>query len=67
MKRNNPEPYHLSPFNINTGYIVFDIMAPFTNIVNLKYAYGRYSYLHYDNNWDFMNLLIKINGVYCDV
>lgn len=53
MKRNNPEPYHLSPFNINTGYIVFDIMAPFTNIVNLKYAYGRYSYLHYDNNWDF--------------
>ena len=27
--------------------------SPFTNIVNLKYAYGRYSYLHYDNNWDF--------------
>lgn len=44
MKRNIPEPYHLSPFNINTGYIVFDIMAPFANVINLKYAYGRYSF-----------------------
>lgn len=67
MKRNIPEPYHLSPFNINTGYIVFDIMAPFANVINLKYAYGRYSFLYNNKNSDFYDFAYKMNGVYCDV
>lgn len=59
MKRNIPEPYHLSPFNINTGYIVFDIMAPFANVINLKYAYGRYSFLYNNKNSDFYDFAYK--------
>lgn len=45
VKRDVAEPQHLTDFNMNTGYIVFDVMAPFTNVVNLKYAYNRFSYL----------------------
>ena len=45
VKRDFPEPYYLTNYNRSTGYLVFDVMAPFYNVVNLKYAYGRFSYL----------------------
>lgn len=45
MRRDYSEPFHLSDVNLGTGYIVFDVTAPFYNILNLKYTYSRFSYL----------------------
>lgn len=49
LHREYNEPYHLSDYNLGTGYLVFDVMAPFYNILNLKYTYGRLSYLRKEN------------------
>ena len=51
--RDFPEPYYLTNYHKSTGYLVFDIMAPFYNLVNLKYAYGRFVYLADDENFNF--------------
>lgn len=45
LRRDYSEPFHLTDFNTNTFYLVFDVMAPFYNIVNPKYTYERFSYL----------------------
>lgn len=45
MRRDYSEPFHLSDVNLGTGYIVFDVTAPFYNVLNLKYTYNRFSYL----------------------
>lgn len=45
MRRDYAEPFHLSDINFGTGYIVIDVTAPFCNVLNLKYTYGRLSFL----------------------
>lgn len=45
LRREYNEPFHLSDFNLGTGYLVFDVLAPFYNMLNLKYTYGRFSYM----------------------
>lgn len=45
MRRDYSEPFHLLDVNLGTGYIVFDVTAPFYNVLNLKYTYSRFSYL----------------------
>ena len=45
VPRDFAEPYYLTNYHKSTGYLVFDIMAPFYNLVNLKYTYGRFVYL----------------------
>ena len=45
VKRDFPEPFYLTDYHRTTGYLLFDIMAPFYNIVNIKYTYGRFSYM----------------------
>lgn len=45
VKRDFAEPFYLTDYNRYTGYLLFDIMAPFYNIVNIKYTYGRFSYM----------------------
>lgn len=45
VRRDFSEPYYLTNYHRSTGYLVFDIMAPFYNILNLKYTYGRFEYL----------------------
>lgn len=45
VRRDFSEPYYLTSYHKSTGYFVFDVMAPFYNIVNLKYTYGRFDYL----------------------
>lgn len=42
LDRKNSIPYYLSPFNLNTGYYVFDIMLPFNTLINVRYAYERF-------------------------
>lgn len=50
VHRDFAEPYYLTNYHKATGYLVFDIMAPFYNLVNLKYTYGRFVYLTDDEN-----------------
>lgn len=45
VRRDFSEPYYLTSYHKSTGYFVFDVMAPFYNIINLKYTYERYDYL----------------------
>ena len=40
--KDHAQPSYLSYFDENTAYYVFDIMAPFANLVNIKYTYDRY-------------------------
>ena len=49
LHREFNEPYHLSDYNLGTGYLVFDVLAPFYNVLNLKYTYGRLAYLRKDD------------------
>jgi len=42
-QRSNYIPFYLTKYNQNTGYYVFDILAPFYNITNIKFAYERFS------------------------
>ena len=71
VKRDFSEPYYLTNYHKSTGYLVFDIMAPFFNIINLKYAYGRFEYLKankegdvdffqfaYDHDWSLLRRMI---------
>lgn len=50
VPRDFAEPYYLTNYHKSTGYLVFDIMAPFYNLVNLKYTYGRFVYLADEKN-----------------
>lgn len=52
VKRDFSEPYYLTNYHKSTGYLVFDIMAPFYNIINLKYTYGRFEYLKANKEGD---------------
>lgn len=62
MRRDYSEPFHLSDVNLGTGYIVFDVTAPFYNVLNLKYTYSRFSYLrgkNEDNRDEFYEFALK--------
>lgn len=41
-RRNLPSPFHLNKINEQTRFVVIDILAPFSNTINLKFAYERY-------------------------
>lgn len=41
--RNQSYPYYLLPFRSGQTIVVFDIMAIFSNIVNLRFAYDRFN------------------------
>lgn len=47
-KRNVSMPYSLTNYQ-NTNYFVFDVMAPFSNIVNIAFAYNKFTPLIKDN------------------
>jgi hypothetical protein len=36
-------PSYATTYNQNTGYFVFDVLSPFYNMVNVEYAYRRFS------------------------
>lgn len=36
-------PAYMTDYNQNIGYYLFDIMAPFYNVVNIQYAYLRFA------------------------
>lgn len=43
--RDIPQPHHLLRFNDQTVSFMFDILAPFCNLVNIKFAYNRFKVL----------------------
>lgn len=42
--RSNSEPFYLKKFFPETGYYLFDILAPFYNLSNPRFAYERFAY-----------------------
>lgn len=40
--RKNVDPYRFRKFNRNSGYFLFDILAPFATILNPRFAYTRF-------------------------
>ena len=40
--RKNVNPFHYAKFYSNTGFYLFDITAPFGNLINAEYAYKRF-------------------------
>ena len=64
LKKDNAQPSYLTPFNENDSYYVFDILAPFANLVNVKYTYDRFRYVMGDwyhfasqNEWTILGRL----------
>lgn len=43
-QRDFPQPHHLLRFNSQTSSYMFDIMAPFCNLINPQFAYDRFKY-----------------------
>ena len=60
VRRDFLEPYYLTNYHKSTGYLVFDVMAPFYNIINLKYTYNRFEYLKAtsENDVDFFEFAL---------
>lgn len=42
LLRRNVTPFHYAPFASNTGFYLFDITGPFSNLVNPEYSYCRF-------------------------
>ena len=56
VNRKDSLPYYLEPITMLSRYVVFDITAIFANMINIKYAYGRYDsffdFFEYSNSHD---------------
>lgn len=46
--RKNVNPFHYTSFNNKTGFYLFDITAPFGNLINPEYAYKRFETIDND-------------------
>lgn len=45
LDRKENDPYYLKIYTGYTNFLEFDILAPFTNAINIKYAYQRFEKL----------------------
>lgn len=74
LKRNTFEPSYLLPFNPSVKNLVFDVLSPFYNILNLEKTYNRFdSCFNQDGNnlsiydfaksqdWSLLNQLLRSN------
>lgn len=65
LNRENAVPAHLSSFNEYMGAYVFDIMYPFTSLLNVKFAYNRFAFfpemfdIALNNEWSLLRQMIK--------
>lgn len=71
--RTNVDPFYYRTFYPKTGYYIFDIMAPFANVINPEFAYKRFSSI--DDNlfkcilnykYSLLNKIIKSAAKYRD-
>lgn len=42
IAREKPNPYFVESFGDDVNYYVFDVLAPFVNLINVKFTYDRY-------------------------
>ena len=42
IAREKPNPYFVESFGKDVNFYVFDVMAPFVNLINIKFTYDRY-------------------------
>lgn len=74
LKRNSFEPSYLVPFHSNVKNLVFDVLSPFYNVLNLKNTYNRFNtYFRRNpedstiyefavqNNWSLLSKMIDSN------
>jgi hypothetical protein len=66
-QRDFPQPHHLVRFNEQTESYMFDVMAPFTNHINLQFAYDRFKNLTgdlyhyaYEREWSLLRQMMAI-------
>lgn len=66
FKSPNPSvPAYMTEYNQNMGYYLFDVMAPFYNLVNVKYAYRKFADIGdiYDyaleHDWSLLRSMMK--------
>lgn len=45
LDRREIDPYYLTDYTRHTNYLEFNILAPFTNAINIRYAYHRFDQL----------------------
>lgn len=50
LRRDFSEPFYLTDFNTNTFYLIFDVLSPFYNLLNPKYAYERFAYMRHEDD-----------------
>lgn len=51
-QRAQSTPESLTDFNGYAGYYLLDVLAPFTNVMNLKFAYSRFESMRKENRDD---------------
>lgn len=66
-QRDFPQPHHLLSFNNQTKSFMFDILAPFCNLINPEFAYHRFKDLTGDlyeyaigHDWTLLNQMMAI-------
>lgn len=65
VDRKKSQPEYLASFNKSMGMFVFDIMMPFTAILNLQFAYSRFSTIQnffefaLNNEWSLLRQMIR--------
>lgn len=63
-------PAYMTDYNFKMGFYLFDVMAPFYNIVNIKYAYKRFAEIGdiYDyalnHEWSLLRSMMSAAYVY---
>lgn len=67
IEREKPNPYFVESFGEDVNSYVFDILAPFVNLINVKFTYDRYSELFEgmyefarNHNWSLLRKLMRI-------
>lgn len=66
IERERPNPYFVESFGTDVTHYVFDILAPFVNLINVKFTYDRYSELFEgmyeyarNHNWSLLRQLMR--------
>ena len=64
-QRDFPQPHHLLRFNEQTASYMFDIMAPFCNLINPQFAYNRFKWFTddlyhyaYEHDWSLLRQMM---------
>lgn len=66
-QRDFPQPHHLVRFTKQTRSYMFDILAPFCNLINIKFAYDRFKELTgnlyefcYEREWSLLRQMLCV-------